>query len=152
MAKQFRFRLEKLEKLRERVRDQRQRALAEAQSYRQRVVGQIDQIEATRAAEIESLTQQMATGDLSVDRVIQTRAFEGLLKKYRGYLDRQLEQVDQVVRSRRDALVAAERDVRILEKLEEKLRARYDQAQARAELEQMDELGTTAASRSEMND
>jgi flagellar FliJ protein len=145
--KQFKFRLQRVQKLRERLRERRRLSHAEAVAYERRVESQIDQIEQVKAAERADLVSKMTRSDLSVDQVIAARTYEGLLNTYRQQLDRQLDQVRQVVAARRRDLVDAERDVRILEKLEEKLQHRYDAALDSAERQLMDELAGRTGNR-----
>lgn len=142
--KKFQFRLERLAKLRERTRDQKKIALAEAIQYRMRIEGQIEQIQHVREAEKSQRRDGLQSSVPSVEDAIQSQVFDGLLQRYQGQLGRQLEQVSLVVEQRRDHLREAEKGVRILEKLESKLKARYDVRIDSAERQLMDEFAQTA--------
>lgn len=149
--KRFEFRLARVQKLRERVREQKRLLHAEAVQYQRNVEQQIGVIEQVRDAEKEILRQSVTSPEISVDKVIASRTYDGLLGNFRRNLDRQLHQVEQVVETRRQDLVAAERDVRILEKLEEKLRSRYNDVLDHGERVLMDELaGQSVARRKEL--
>jgi flagellar export protein FliJ len=133
------------------VREQKRLLHAEAVQYQRNVEQQIGVIEQVRDAEKEILRQSVTSPEISVDKVIASRTYDGLLGNFRRNLDRQLHQVEQVVETRRQDLVAAERDVRILEKLEEKLRSRYNDVLDHGERVLMDELaGQSVARRKEL--
>jgi flagellar export protein FliJ len=143
--KQFRFRLDRVQRLRERLREQRRLQFAEALSYQQQVEQQITQVQELRGVEMLSLREVVAQTAVPIDTVIQSRIYDNRLGNHAVFLGRQLDQVRQVVAMRQTNLVAAERDVRILERLEAKLRHRYQRMLDRAEIELMDELGARAA-------
>lgn len=145
--KSFRFRLERLAKLRERTREQRKIALAEAIAYRQRVEGQLGQLEDVRSEEKNSLREVLREGSIPVETVIQGQAFDGMLRRFSSQLGQQLEQVEGVVTQRRMHLLDAEKSVRVLERLEERVRAKYEESAARMEREQLDELASVADQR-----
>ncbi|MFO0948890.1 MAG: flagellar export protein FliJ [Planctomycetota bacterium] len=147
--KRFEYRLERVQKLRERIRERRRLLHAEAVQYRQKVEEQIQSIENAREAEKEVLRTTLSHAEVMVDSIIRSRAYDGLLGNYRRHLDRQLEQVQQVVEVRRQELVHSERDVRILEKLEERMRLRYNETVDRAEQSDMDELARQSVARRE---
>lgn len=142
--KRFEFRLDKLQRLRERARERRRLAYAEAIEYRHRIHRQIEQLERIKAEEKAAQRSLVARPELPIDQIIQSRGYEALLSKFRLYLDRQMEQVQLVVEGRRQELVVAERDVRILEKLEAKLRQRYDAILTSSEAAELDEVASTA--------
>lgn len=144
--KQFQFRLERVQKLRERVRERRRLLHAEALEYQGRVEAQIARLEELRDSERQILRETLSNPEISVDSIIRSRAYDGMLGNFRRNLDRQLDQVRQVVELRRLDLVAAERDVRILEKLEEKLHSRYRESANRVEQAEMDEMAGRARS------
>lgn len=138
--KKFAFRLERLGKLRERTREQKRLAHAEAIDYQRRVESQLAQLQDLRHRERLALADTLVEGRISVENVIGSRVFDGRLAQYTQHLQRQLSQIAQVVAARRVELIAAERDVRILEKLEVRQRQRHDEASNRAEIQTMDEI------------
>lgn len=138
--KQFRFRLERVQRLRERLREQRRLQFAEALAYQQQVEQQISQVQELRGVEMLGLREVVAQTAVPIDTVIQSRIYDNRLGNHAVFLGRQLEQVQQVVAVRQTNLVSAERDVRILERLEAKQRQRYQRMLDRAETELMDEL------------
>lgn len=145
--KKFQFRLERIQKLRERTREQRKLSLAEAIQYRQRVEDQIEQLNQVRAEEKEALRQSLSGGAVTIEDVIRSQTFDGLLGRFSQQLGNQLQQVDVVVDQRRVQLMEAEKSVRILEKLEEKQHDRHEHAEERAERQILDELAAAADQR-----
>lgn len=145
--KRFEFRLQRVQKLRERIRERRRQLHAEAVQYRQKVEDQIVSLEQARDAEKQILRTTLASSEVVVDSIIRSRAYDGLLGNFRRHLDLQMDQVEQVVEVRRQELVHSERDVRILEKLEERMRDRYNETADRADQSDMDELARQSVSR-----
>lgn len=151
--KKFEFRLARVQKLRERARESRRIAHAEALAYRQRVLDQIEQVQATRAAEKENVRQVLQGDSFSLDQIIQSRIFDVRLQSNARQLNQHLEQVEKVVEQRRGQLMAAEKDVKILEKLGEISLNRYNDRLAKEDQLMMDELAIQASlRRSGMND
>ena len=145
--KRYRPRLERLEKLRRRTLEQKQVALAEALRF-DRVVGErIDEVGRLRDEEKAALRATLQEKPVPIDRVIRTRTYDGILFQTTLRLRQQLEQIGRVIADRRAELVEAERDVKVLENLSERLGQRYDRALERADLGFMDELAGQAAAR-----
>jgi flagellar protein FliJ len=138
MAK-FKFRLAKLLRLREAQRDERRGELAEA--YR------ADEIMEARQREVESGLAELAQmcrraaapGPVDVDRLVETQRFEIVLRAQRLYLSQQRETLSAEIERRRGQLVEANREVRVLEKLEDRLRLRHEDEQQRREMKALDE-------------
>lgn len=145
--KKFKFRLERVQRLRERTLEQRKLALAEAIQFRGRVESQIAQLEQTREQEREQTRQELAKPTIVIEEAIRGRIYDSLLGRFGQRFGEQLAQVNAVVAQRRNQLIEAEKSVRILEKIEEKLKRRYDQAVEHGERELMDELALIADQR-----
>lgn len=143
--KQFRFRLERVRRLRERVLEQRQVAHAEAKAFQQRVESQIAQVTTVREQEKSVLRESVANA--RIDAVIQSRSYDGVLRKLLQQLDVQLGQIERVVEGRRVELVGAQRDVKVLENLEDRQMERYQFAERRQEQQSLDEVGLQAFAR-----
>jgi flagellar FliJ protein len=138
----FHFRLAPLLRLRESVRDERRTALAEAY----RALDILSERQTAVEREIESLTgdyrRSSAPGALDVDRLIRRHRHELLLRTNQKELARQHSILQQEIERRRDALVAADRDVRVLEKLRERQADRHAEIEAQREQKQLDEVAT----------
>ena len=136
----FRFRLATLLKIREGTRDERRSALAEAQ-YAQRLLE--EQIAEVRddLRELKRDYQASARpGKISVDRLLDAQRFELVLLSQLKHLDRQRETVVGEVARRRELLVEADREVKILEKLREKQAQRALREDDLKEIKRLDEL------------
>lgn len=145
-VKRYQFRLERIQSLRERVREERRLLHAEALAFQRTIEQQIQRVQDVVATQKEALRFILSQPAVAVDRAIQGRTFEGVMTRYDQHLQGQLGQVRQAVEVRRQRLVEAERDVRILEKLDEKQRERYDHTLELAERLLMDELAQMARS------
>jgi flagellar FliJ protein len=145
----FRFRLAPLLRLRESVRDERRAALAEAY----RALDILSERQSSVQREIEALTgdyrRSSAPGALDVDRLIRRHRHELLLRTNQKELERQKSILLQEIERRRDALVAADRDVRVLEKLRERQAERHAQIEAHREQKELDEVATRRAATKE---
>jgi flagellar FliJ protein len=115
---QFQFRLATLLRIRELARDERRTYLAEA-------LRRVDELRA-KCAEIDHLlhdTQRLQAppgGELNVDRLLNATRYELVLRAEQRSLKLQEAALAGEVEKRRQALVAANRDVRSLELLREK--------------------------------
>ena len=146
MAK-FKFRLATLLRLREAARDDRRSQLAEA--YR------VDDVLQARLGEV---SQQLAglrvhcrkvagPGAVDVDRLVEAQRYELALRAHQSQLNQQREAVSAEIERRRQALVDANRDVRVLEKLREKQVRRHRQEENRREVKLLDEVAGRRAAR-----
>lgn len=138
MAK-FTFRLATLLRLRESARDERRAQLAQAFQAEEL----IQQEQARIDGELQSLVGQVRSsagpGEVNVDRLIDAQRFEMVLKAQTQQLARQHEQVKVEIERRRQALVEANREVQILEKLREQQRERWRDEENRQDIKRLDE-------------
>jgi flagellar export protein FliJ len=138
--KRFSFRLDRVLRLRDRLRERRRQAYFEAVGYQRRVEHQIAQLGAVRSVEKSQLRDEIARAEVALDYIIRAWAFDHRLAGMARQLGEQLERVEKVVALRQEQLVEAERDVKVLENLEDRLRRRYDEALDHAEREFLDEV------------
>jgi flagellar export protein FliJ len=135
----FTFRMATLLKLRESARDERQAKLLQARQAADILREQRESLE----RESQRLDQQsrdaVLPGPISVDRLLHSRRYELLLRAQQQDLFQQQQVVDVEVLKRQQALVEANREVRVLELLREKQRARYREEEARQEMKAIDE-------------
>jgi flagellar FliJ protein len=135
---QFVFRLATLLRLRELARDERRMQLAEALRL-------IDQLRA-RCDEIETLlhdTQRLqapSAGAVDVDRLLNATRYELVLRAEQRALQMQEASLAGEVQKRREALVAANREVRSLELLRANQRERFDEEQESRARKELDEI------------
>ena len=143
----FRFRLETLLRLRMAERDQRRADLAKALRAEQVLLGEQRQIEAEQVEAAASLRERSTPGAADVDALLRTNRYQLVLKSRHAQLGAQLEQVRAETERRRLALVEADRQVRVLEKLRERQEAAHRSQQQRLEVKQLDEVAAIAYAR-----
>lgn len=138
MAK-YKFRLETLQKVREARRTQQRLALAEA--FRAEQV--LSEKRSELAAEELSLRglQRSATAGkyLDVNRLLEAQRYELLLKARALELAKHATLLAAETERRRQLLIEADREVRVLEMLDERHRKEHRQKQQRIEMKQLDE-------------
>jgi flagellar protein FliJ len=134
------FRLATLLKLREQTRVERRRELAQA--------FEAERILRDRAAQMQSdieLTQQRtrsaAKGSVNVETLLNARRYELTVKGQLADVQAQIAQVIEEIERRRQALLEADRDVKVLEKLRELQAAQQAALEQKRENRQLDEVG-----------
>jgi flagellar export protein FliJ len=136
----FRFRLSPVQKLRESVRDERRASFGDAL----RAQGILDEQMAAKRAEIASMVKELTVargaGKIQVERLIQGQRYEALLRAELMMLLEQAKKVAAEVERRRELLAAADRDVRVLEKLRETQYQRFLQEEAGREIKFLDDV------------
>jgi flagellar protein FliJ len=138
MAK-YEFRLNTLRKVREARRTQQRTALAEAFRAEQILAANRDEL-ATEEAGLLDLRRLATAGRyLDVNRVLEAQRYELLLRIRGQELARQALLLAAETERRRQALVEADRSVRVLELLDERHRAEHNRRMRRVETKQLDE-------------
>ena len=136
----FKFRMQTILRLRMNDRDQRRAELAEALEAERLLSERIGQLQ----REIEQVKQQMrkATepGVLNVDQLLNSHRYELLLMAHLKTWEQQRSQLSAEVERRRMALVEADRQVKVVEKLRERRLTEFQQQQAKQETKELDEL------------
>jgi flagellar protein FliJ len=136
----FQFRLSTLLRLREAWRDERRTQLAEAQQAEQLILDRIAEIERELADAERRALDAARPGVVNVDRLADSARFEMILKVERQSADQQRQAVAEEVQKRREALVAADREVRVLEKLRDSQHERHRDEEAKQEAKRLDEM------------
>ena len=146
---QFQFRLATLLRLRELARDERRTQLAEA-------LRMVDQMR-DRREEIDSLLREAQllqappAGAIDVDRLLNATRYELVLRAEQRKLELQEQALAGEIEKRRQALVAADREVRSLELLRETQQQRHAAAEEQRSQKEFDEIAVRryAAERAE---
>ncbi len=145
----FQFRLATLLRLREATRDERRGRLAEAYRVDEVVEAQLESV----AGELDWLRGRCrrvaGPGKVDVDQLTETQRYELALRAQQMQLRQQREQVAVEIERRRRALIAADRDVRVLEKLRDRQAENHRQTENRLEIKQLDEAAGLLAARKE---
>jgi flagellar protein FliJ len=147
----FTFRLATLLRLRESERDQRRAELAQAYHADDILRQQDEDLERERIGLLAISREAAGPGTVDIDRLIQTQRYELLLKTHQQQLRRQREAVAAEIGRRRETLVRANREVRILENLREKQAQRHREEEGRRETKRLDEVATQRVGREEMS-
>jgi flagellar export protein FliJ len=135
----YKFRLETLRKVREASRDERRAALGEAFRAAEVLAGRRMELVAQQA-ELRDLQRSVASGRyLDVNRLLEAQRYELVLKARGDELAKQTTLLAAEIERRRQTLVEADREVRVLELLDERQRREHNRQQARREGRQLDE-------------
>ncbi len=145
----FRFRLTTLLRIREGERDECRSRLADAERAEEIVEARIEEIGAEIVAVRQEAVRLSRGGPVDVDQLMEAQRFELLLMADRQASQEQLKLIAAEVERRREAVVAADREVRILERLRETQRDRYNGEQLRQERKLLDEVATQGFLRTE---
>jgi flagellar FliJ protein len=149
MAK-FKFPMATLLRLREATRAQRRAELGEAYRVGDVLQQQIDQV----AGELRRLQADYRAaagpGTVDVDRLVEVQRCELALRAHGKRLQHQRETVDAEIERRRQVLVEANREVRVLEKLREKQADRHRREEGRKEIKQLDEAAARCGLREDV--
>jgi len=137
-VKVLQFRLATLLRLREAVRDERTRQLAETLRAAAAVAARRDEID----DELEGLKRRPAesAGTVNVDRLLDADRYLALLRREREQVDEQRTAINLEIEKRREALLAADRDVRALEQLHETHERRHLAEGERRRMKELDEV------------
>ena len=137
---QFKFRMAALLRIREATRDERRAALAEAYRVDDVLRRQLEQI----AADLDVLRtlarQAAAPGVVHVDRLIEVQRYDVIARSHQAHVQGQRETVSAEIERRRQTLVEADREVRVLEKLRERQAEQHRQEEDRKETKRLDEV------------
>ena len=137
-------------KIRINVRAEKQAELAKAYQAAKIVEEQLERLNLELATNAEKGRQLLRQERLSVDSLLAFRRHEEYLLAQRNHAEGQLEQIKQEIERRRIALMEADREVKVLEKLRDKAKLRHDQAESLADMKQMDEVaGRTSKNRND---
>ena len=146
MAK-FRFRLATLLKLREATRDERRAELAQAYQADAFLEQQQDRLQRELAGLVLQSRKVSGPGTLDVDQLLQTQRYELFLRARQSQLADQRGTVAEEIERRRQILVEADREVRVLEKLRQRQLERHREEEGRREMKILDEVAGLRASR-----
>jgi flagellar protein FliJ len=141
MAK-YKFRLDTLQKVRKAHRDEQRASLAEAFRAEQLLAENMAQL-AVEEQEMRSLRRSATDGQyLDVNRLLEAQRYELLLKAQSQELAKQALLLAAEAERRRQTLVEADREVRVLELLDERHRQSHKRDEQRAETKRLDEAAT----------
>ena len=141
MAK-YKFRLATLQKVREARRDRERAALAEAFRAEQVLADRRAEL-AAEAAELQTLQRSAVAGPLlDVNRLLEAQRYELVLKAQAMELAQKEAMLAVETERRRQLLIEADRDVRVLERLDERHLGEHRRREQRLEVKQLDEVAS----------
>lgn len=143
----FRFRLETLLRLRLAERDQRRADLAKALRAEELLRGEERTLEEQQLAAASRARDLKSPGAANVDALLDTHRYEIVLAAQRRQLKQQLAQVEAETERRRLAVVEADRQLRVLEKLRQRQAAAWRKEAERQETKQFDEIAVVGFAR-----
>ena len=135
----YKFRFETLQKVREARRTQQRLALAEAFRAEQVLMEKRAELSAEESA-LRALQHSAREGKyLDVNRLIEAQRYELLLKARGQEFAKQATLLAAETERRRQTLVEADREVRVLELLDERHRKEHNLRRERQEMKRLDE-------------
>ncbi|MEX0792818.1 MAG: flagellar export protein FliJ [Pirellulaceae bacterium] len=149
MAK-FRFRLETLLRLRIAERDQRRAELTEVLAAEDRLRDQQAEIGEEIQTTYEMGRADVQQGRIDIDRLTAAQRQVAHFTQLIAEKQQLMEQLQPHIRQRREALVEADHEVRILEKLKEKQTERHQQQLDVVDSKLMDEIAQQRFARNEV--
>ncbi len=144
MAK-FRFRLETVQRIREAEREEKQLALAQAHRAQQELQRMIAEVQQQIVEIRHRYASQAQPGPMNVDQLLSAHRYELGLQSQAQALAEKDQMLAAETDRRREALVEADRQVRVLERLRELHRARHLREEQRRENQRLDEVAAHAA-------
>jgi len=140
----FKFRLATPLRVREAARDERRMQLAEVYRLDAMLADRRQSLDVELAGQ-KSVYGGSLGGELDVDRLLNLHRYELVLRAEIRSIDEQRAAVATEIERRRQALLAAETEVRAMEKLRERQHDRHRQQEALVEMKMLDEVASRAA-------
>ncbi len=137
---EFKYRLATLLRIRESARDERRVQLAQAYRAEEMLRSRQQRVAEELAVLAGRIRAAAGPGAVDVDTLLDAQRFELVLKAERQQLAAQGEQVRAEVRRRHEALVEANREVQVLQKLRERQFQRWRDEEDRREVKRLDEV------------
>ena len=137
----FKFRLEPLIKIRDNVLKECQAELAKAYDARRILEEQHQEVERQLVEGTATARKLMQPGQtVNVDYLLGIRRQEMFLRAHQDDLNQKIQIIDEEIENRRAAVVAANKELKIIEKLKEKRHTQYVKGEKQEEIKAMDEI------------
>jgi flagellar protein FliJ len=140
-----RFRLATLLRLRESTRDECRARLAEAQRADQELLDQLTRLGMEQQRVQGECRKAAGPGNVDVGRLVEAHRYAVALRAREDELKQQRQALAVEIQQRRQALVTADQDVQVLEKLRDRRLERHRVEEGRKEAKQIDEAALQAA-------
>jgi flagellar FliJ protein len=142
----FHFSLQPVLRVRLAERDDRRVRLGEAYHAERVLRDRLMQAASERARIRDMVRSASAPGQVNVDSLLQTHRYELVVSAEIQVMEKQLTQVAEEIERRRQALIEADRQVRVLEKLRDRRYAEYQQESRKREFRELDEIAQRQSS------
>jgi flagellar protein FliJ len=139
----YQFRLQTLRRLREIARDELRVRLAEAYQAERILAEERAALDAERAGLSDLQRRLVGEGVFDVNRVLGVQRYQLVLEAQGRTLGEQAARLVEEVERRHVAVIDADREVRVLDKLRERGERQHRLAAERAEAKRLDEIGTS---------
>lgn len=136
----FKFRLATLRRLREQHRDELRGRLAEAYEAERLLAEQRRGVHDETATLRDVQRQMVSAASPNVNQLLEAQRYGALLQSRDAALGKQMQQVAEEIERRRLAVVEADRQVKALDKLEDRQRVEFDAVQLQIQQKEMDEI------------
>ncbi|MDR0609016.1 MAG: flagellar export protein FliJ [Planctomycetaceae bacterium] len=136
----FQFRLEPLITIRDNTLKEKQGELAKAYEARRIVEEKQRQLQQELAENVETGRQRLQTGIIDIDFLLGLRRHEAYLNAQIEFVHGHLRQIDEEIERRRNAVLEANKELKIIEKLKEKRYEKYRTEENRKETIRLDEI------------
>ncbi|MDR2344975.1 MAG: flagellar FliJ family protein [Planctomycetaceae bacterium] len=146
----FKFRLESLITIRDNILKERQSELAKAYDARKIVEETENKINTELQNNFEINRRKLQeSGVLDVEYLLSLQRRNAYLNSQLNIIKHDLAQIDDEIERRKQAVIEAHTDMKIVEKLKEKKQNKYQQNELKKEIIAMDETATIRAARKE---
>jgi flagellar export protein FliJ len=129
------------------ARDERRAHLAEAYRADELLQERIANVDRQVEIVMHESRAAIAPGHIDLDRVVEAQRFELSMRSQQRQLQQQRQAIGEEIERRREALMEANRQVRVLEQLRERQAERYRQEEALKEIKQLDEMASVRVAR-----
>lgn len=143
----FKFRLATLLRLRESARDERRGELAQAYQADEIIEQQLRALHSELERIVCETREAASPGRIDADRLLAAQRHELVLRTQMRFVAQQRERLAAEIGRRRQALVEANREVRVLEKLRDRQLARHQADERRHDVKHLDEVAQQRAAR-----
>lgn len=137
--KTFEFQFDSLLKYRRHLRDLCRQVLADVLANQHQLAERREALEHQRTGQLDEIRTMHQPGQVEIDRSAARRYHAGQMQIDISYLDRDRNVVAEQLARCRQALIEADRNVKVLEKLRDKQQAEFTSTQSRKEARELDE-------------
>ncbi|MEM8864208.1 MAG: flagellar export protein FliJ [Planctomycetota bacterium] len=143
----YKFRFEVVRRVRQTRRDELRGELAAAYQAAEKLADEKRSLEAELQQLRQHMTATAAAKQMNIGSLLDSQRYELILKSQIVQVDRKAQLVEQEIDRRRQAVVAAEREVKVMDTLDAKGQQLHRVEEMRADNKQMDEIAGVLTAR-----